>query len=857
MTASLSIGLCRVHPIHPMPPGDHPAQAPTPIPLEHVAVTGRIVGASAEVTLTQRFRNIEARPIEAVYVFPLPSDAAVTGFTATIGDRIVEGRVEERERAFELYDDAMAEGHGAYLLDSERPNIFTVSVGNLPPGQTVGITLRWALRLEREGEAIRFQLPTTVSPRYVPASTPKNQIGEPDGERVNPVRAAEVPYGLELLLRLEGGRPRRVASPTHPIDLTWLADGAEVRLARELTALDRDLVLLIEPEAPSRPEAIVACDATGQRFVQVEFVPSAPKVDSGHEVIFVVDCSGSMQGDSIAQARRALELCIRTLGERDTFDIVNFGSTHQALFGRAEGFTSATLERAVRHLAATDANMGGTEILPALASVTGRPTDALRPRQILILTDGQVSNEAETIAHASTHAERARIFSFGIGAGVSEHLVRELARVTRGQVEMIVPGERIEPKVLRQFGRLRTPTLAGVTIDWGGLVVTQSPAVVPPIFEGDPLCVWARVESGAAQRVVLRGGGLAWEVPIDLERARPAHHPLAGSPATGSEADPCRAFASGLGPIPAMWARSRIRELENEPERAGSAQARATQRTSPRERQLVELGKRYGLLSSVTSYVAVELRAADARTREAAELRKVPIALTAGWGGTAAGSGIPTGVPTTTQAGIARGGSVNMMFGTRKTMAGVAAPPPPSFAPPAPAPKTPAPMEPALVRARSAPGYAPASTPAPAKDAVSGAAGGLLAQLKQKAKALLSTADRETFAECALAEETAGTPGAPGTNNLYDVLLTQAADGHFPASNALTAWLGARRPTFDAVAARIGADVAWTLCALAYLETAASAQADEWRAAATKAAGYLASAQAPLDVAGLRRELGI
>lgn len=848
MTASVSIGLCC------MPPVGHPVQTPTPIPLEHVAVDGRIVGASAEVTLTQRFRNTEARPIEAVYVFPLPSDAAVTGFTATIGDRIVEGRVEERERAFEIYDDAMAEGHGAYLLDSERPNIFTVSVGNLPAGQTVGITLRWVVRLAREGEAIRFQLPTTVSPRYVPTSAPKNQIGEPDGERINPPRTAEVPYGLELLLRLEGGRPRRVASPTHPIDLTWLPGGAEVRLARELTALDRDLVLLIEPEAPSRPEAVVACDATGQRFVQVEFVPSAPKVDSGHEVVFVVDCSGSMQGDSIAQARRALELCIRTLGERDTFDIVNFGSAYQALFGRAEAFNATTLDRAVRHLAATDANMGGTEILPALASITARPTDALRPRQILILTDGQVSNEAETIAHAASQADRARIFTFGIGAGVSEHLVRELARATRGQVEMIVPGERIEPKVLRQFGRLRTPTLAGVTIDWGGLIVTQSPAVVPPIFEGDPLCVWARVESGVADRVVLRGGGLAWEVALDLERALPAQDSLAGS----------------LGPVPAMWARSRIRELENEPERAGSAQARGTQRASARERQLVELGKRYGLLSSVTSYVAVELRAADARTREAAELRKVPIALTAGWGGTQAGSGIPTGVPTTA-VGMAKGGGLNMR--PTKTMAGVL-PPPPSFAPqsvaPAPSPvaRAAAPMESELAaRGRAAPGHVPASTPTPAKD-VSNAtdSGGPLGWLKRKAKAVVAKSestwgDRTQF--IAMEEEAMDEAVAPsdkadmGGVDLYDVLLTQAADGHFPASRALTAWLGAHATTFEGIAARIGSDVAWTLCTLAYLEIDAGTRGDEWRAAAEKARSYLARVSATLDVAGLRRELGI
>src|SRR3990170_6403234 len=173
----------------------------TPVPLTAVRVEGNIAGRGEKVKIVQSFKNGENQPIEAVYKFPLPEGGAVCGFKAIIGEKIIEGDIEEREKAFELYDEALSKGHGAILLDEERPNIFTLSVGNLKPGATAIIEIEYVTLLETTGSGIRFFLPTTISPRYIPDGT-QDDNGIPVDNQVNPVYSSTVPYGLSLLLTL-------------------------------------------------------------------------------------------------------------------------------------------------------------------------------------------------------------------------------------------------------------------------------------------------------------------------------------------------------------------------------------------------------------------------------------------------------------------------------------------------------------------------------------------------------------------------------------------------------------------------------------------------------------------------------
>jgi Vault protein inter-alpha-trypsin domain/von Willebrand factor type A domain len=357
-----------------------------PIPLEGVAIEAEVRDFCSRVTVTQRYRNLEEKPIEAMYVFPLDERAAVCGFAALVDGVEIVGEVVEREEAFERYDDALSEGHGAFLLDQERSDIFTARIGNLLPGKEAIVRITYVAELGLEGEDLRFVLPTAVSPRYAPLEDRKG-IGRSEAEKVNPTVAWEVPYGLELAVRLEmPSSIRGLESPSHPLAIEIDGASATVRLGERRTELDRDFVLLVKLQEPHQPRAWLE-ERNGETVAMLALQPRFETRESPSEVIFVVDRSGSMGGSSIAEARNALQLCLRSLREGSWFNIVGFGSTHQMLFPESRPYGDESLRLAAEHVSSLEANLGGTEILPALAAVLGRGRSEL-PRQLIVMTDG-------------------------------------------------------------------------------------------------------------------------------------------------------------------------------------------------------------------------------------------------------------------------------------------------------------------------------------------------------------------------------------------------------------------------------------------------------------------------------------
>lgn len=581
------------------------------VPLQGVRITGRLEGTAAALTVLQRYRNTESKPLEAVYVFPLPSEAAVTGLEVRVGDRVLTAAIEDREKAFERYDDALREGHGATLLDQERPNVFQVSVGSILPGQTVLVEIRLALLADSWERGVRLMIPATVSPRYTPASLPPEVLREI--ERTTPSYALAVPYGVSV--EIDAVMPsaiRAVESPSHPVRAEVDGSRARVVLARDVEAPDRDFVLTVEAAEPHRPGALLV-RRNGRDHLLVELRPDLPQpARPARDLLFLVDCSGSMNGDSIDEARRAVELCLRALGPGDRFQVVRFGSTHQALFPDFQEYTQESLDRAVALVRAMRADLGGTEILGALTAAAARPAKGWH-LDAIVLTDGEVSNEELVLAFARQHRGAVRFFSFGIGAGSSEFLVRGLARESGGEAEFIHPGERIEEKVLRQFSRIASPALTDLSLDWGGLKVEQAPASLPPVFAGGTFRVLARLGKSAASCAgrTVRLSGTAGSGPVEWT-------------ATVAE-------AGDGGAIPGLWARERIRDLEaGFGVAAGSRQKRGS---AAGKRAIVALSKEYGVLCSETSFVAVEERPEAERTDGEVELRRVPVMVTAGWHG--------------------------------------------------------------------------------------------------------------------------------------------------------------------------------------------------------------------------------
>ncbi|MBK6900801.1 MAG: VWA domain-containing protein [bacterium] len=583
-----------------------------PVPLQGVEIVVDARDTAALVKVRQRFRNVESGPIEAVYSFPLDEGSAVRGFVIEVDGRRILGRVVEKEKAFEIYDDAIADGHQAFLMDQDRPNIFTVSVGNLAPGAEATVTLEYATMLDATADGVRLCLPTTISPRYIPAAQAAGMDPSELDHLTPPVARGGVPYGLRIDVAYAGASPLRgIECPSHPVSIDLDGARAGITLAAESTALDQDFVLEIRQADPFRPRVTLVPDPTGGYVALLNFRPEMPVSECvAREVVFLLDRSGSMGGESIEQARKALLLCLRSLRSGDSFNVVSFGSHFESLFPRPVAYDQTTLDRATAAIQAMTANLGGTEILAPLKHIL--QSGAGRRCDILLLTDGQVGNEKECIELVGAHPG-VRLFTFGIGRGASEHLVRGLARASGGAAEFIFPGERIEPKVLRTFGRLGCPAWSSIVLEWEGLqpdLVT--PGTLNRLFGGEQFTVMARLRAPGEGTVTLRardGDNVrSWSLPLD----------------TAEVAD------SDAG-LPALLARLAIRDLEEAP-RTGSVQT--TRKRDGREKRILELACAYQVMSSLTSFVAVDQ---ESRVEGTAELRRVPVALTRGWGGADAG----------------------------------------------------------------------------------------------------------------------------------------------------------------------------------------------------------------------------
>ncbi len=595
-----------------------------PVPLQGVCVSGSILGRGARVKVAQRFRNEEAGALEAVYRFPLPESAAVCGFAAIAGGRRISGSVEERDKAFELYDDALARGDGAFLLDQERPNIFTLSVGSLPAGAEAVVEIEYVALLDQQGREVRFSLPTTISPRYLPVDTPDEE-GIPASDRIHPEYAASVPYGLSVEIAVRGAScVESVESPSHPINITMgqgNGDELTVRFASDVARMDRDFVLTVTQRAREAVGRVWRSVDERGTWLQLDMAldeadepesASAPSSrDSVREVIFVLDCSGSMQGDSISQARSALEVCLRAMENGSRFNVVRFGDTFQSLFPQPREYGEKTLGEALGWLRAVDADLGGTEVLQPLQHVYGAAVPKGVSRSMLLLTDGEVGNEAEVMELVRFHAAGTRFFCVGIGAGPNDHLVRGLARAGGGAAAFIFPGERIEPRVLSLFRQAVSSRISKLQVDWGG-AAEQAP-LEPILLLGEPMSTWARVPQGAAPSGVtvkaeIEGKAQAWQLPV-VEAG------------------------SGQLPIPTLWARERIRGLEEAHLAGGRGSRQARPKAETWKQEVIALAREFGLSCSLTSWIAIEEREEKDRQTGELLLRKVPVLVTVGWHG--------------------------------------------------------------------------------------------------------------------------------------------------------------------------------------------------------------------------------
>jgi len=586
----------------------------TLVPLLGVDVRGEVLGGHARTVVRQRYKNAESRPIEAVYVFPLPGDATLTGFVLECGGKRFEGEVKEREKAFLAYDDAITAGHGAALLDQERPNVFTANVGNLLPGEETIVEVEYVQRVQADEGTLRWVVPTLVAPRYIPGTPGGDRTGHgtasptgtvPDADRISPP-VGPVAYRVSLDILFQLGERVAVESPSHAIVTSKEPAGTRVRFAAGAEALDRDVVLLARSVDASPIHTVVTHRVgEGEGYAAITVVPdlfSAERRSASNDATFVIDVSGSMDGTSIVQAKAALRLCLRQLREGDRFNVIAFSSTYACFAPEPVRFSQSTLENADAWVQRLDAN-GGTEMLEPLRVAATSGSNI-----VVLLTDGQVGNELAIVENVLEAARKrssgVRFYTFGIGTNVSDVLLKELARQSGGATELIHPGERIDDKVVAQFARATASRVHGLSMKLQGVELGElAPAELPALVDGEPWVLFGRYAQAGEGTLELRG--TLDEAPFFL--AIPLRLPARSEQPT----------------VGKLWARERVRDLERAVLQGRRAEAM-------RER-IVSLAVEHGIASSYTSFVVVEKRSGDRRTSGLPETRVVPVHAPAGW----------------------------------------------------------------------------------------------------------------------------------------------------------------------------------------------------------------------------------
>jgi len=474
-----------------------------PVMLSGVKLTGELRGLLFEASIEQRFYNPTRRNFEVVYTFPLPWGAVLLGIDVLLGDKQLSGTVIEKTLAEAGYEEALSEGNAAIMLEKNHDLSYSLNLGNLAAHEHCVITLRYAQTMQFEQQGLRLLIPTVIAPRY--------GDDEQDGglmPHLAPTHSLLTEYPFNLELRLHGELTQaRVASPSHPVAVnfcsTEMGSVLTVTLARE-SSLDRDFVLILDKLAHTSM-ALAARDYAQSDSVAV-LASFCPRISAGEPnntaVKILVDCSGSMGGDSMDAARRALQAIVKQLGKDDHFSLSRFGSN---VVHRSRGLwtlTNATRLAAQRWVGDLEADLGGTEMEAALISTFNLAKTATS--DVLIITDGEISAIDSTIESAKKSGHR--LFVVGIGSSPAESHLRRLAEATGGACDFVAPGETVEPAIIRMFARLRSPQLTEVSVLWPEGVKPQWVSPMPPsIFDGDTVNVFGFFASAPQGKVRLLG----------------------------------------------------------------------------------------------------------------------------------------------------------------------------------------------------------------------------------------------------------------------------------------------------------------------------------------------------------------
>ena len=618
------------------------------LPLLKTDIDADIQGDLAEVRVTQTFANPLSRPVHATYLFPLHDQAAVHAMSMEVGDERIQARIQRVEQARATFEQAKQEGKSAALLNQHRPNMFTQDIANLMPGVPIKVTLSYAPTVPRQDGAYELVIPLVVGPRYQPqgAGVAPGQPAQPGGvQHWQPglgtasgagAAQSQTPHGqweleqlpayapvaglnwpgqidpdrVGLAIHLNGGMPvADIGSPSHPLSTSTAGEGrAEIRLANGRTLDNRDFVLRYRL-AGSRAQAglLAHRDDRGGFFSLLLEPPQMPAAEeiSPREMVFVLDCSGSMAGLPLDASKAFMRAALRQLRPTDSFRIIRFSDSATEFSAQPLSATPANVQAGLQY---TDGlhGEGGTEMSTGIRQALTTPVPAGALRIVTFLTDGYIGNEVEILKLIKHNLGDARLFAFGVGTGVNRYLLNEMGRVGRGFTRYMDPTEDQEKVAQELASRLQSPLLTDIRIDWGDMQVTEaSPESLPDLFAGQSLRIQGRYGQPGRHQIKIQG------------RAK-------GRPATLSLLVELPDGASDGGAVPVIWARSRIADFQYQLSTQGRRPGQESQDEDLLKRAITQLGLDFALVTPWTSFVAVS---EQIRNPDAASTGTLPVPL--------------------------------------------------------------------------------------------------------------------------------------------------------------------------------------------------------------------------------------
>uniref|UniRef100_A0A8C6PM62 von Willebrand factor A domain containing 5A n=1 Tax=Nothobranchius furzeri TaxID=105023 RepID=A0A8C6PM62_NOTFU len=568
-----------------------------PVPLKSIEVDLEVRDHVATVVSTLNYKNQEDKPLEAVFVFPLPGDAAVCHFSAQIGQTHIVAEVKEKQQAREEYDDALSSGQQAFLLEEseQSPDIFSLSVGSLPPGESASIRLEYVTELAVQADdGLRFCLPAVLNPRYQPRG-PRVQVSS--------VPASLVPYSLSFSVQVSSPRPICKVESSCSLEPLQYLNSDQTQATLKLAAghkFDRDVEVLIYYKDAHQPTAVVEAGQAsaqpgslmGDPVVMVSLYPEFPQsvmssLASSGEFVFLMDRSGSMCWLSVKYKHFHVSWMLISLPMGCYFNIYSFGSSFEHIFPKSVEYNEKTMEEAVKKVEVMDSNLGGTEILHPLQHIYSQPCIPKQPRQLFVFTDGEVGNTKEVIDHVKKNAGSHRCFSFGIGEGASSALINGIAKAGGGHAQFITGTDRMQPKVMQSLKFALQPSVEEISVAWDLPKGVSATILSPPIttmFQGQRSLIYAQ---------------LTGESPAASEGSVTVKYSLAGHPSQNQ-------LNFGLKPaedtgltVHRLAARTVIRSLELEQAPYGDP------RYGEAQKKAAELSVQSGVSSSFTAFIAV------------------------------------------------------------------------------------------------------------------------------------------------------------------------------------------------------------------------------------------------------------